>query len=191
MKNDASRIIAGFTAMGLIDDVGTPSAELRKVVSAFETPGWGLALREIIEKAYPFVPDNLEDMTNQQLHEIFVGYVGRDAESMRNVETFFLCLASDAGLPMSEPFLKRALRGVGDAKHWLRLAEFDSRDERVDTSADTLLADKSVPSIDRTARFADQIVKLTSLLSEGDMTDAEKSAVVTVLSYLGRRMNAA
>jgi hypothetical protein len=36
-------------------------------------------------------------------------------------------------------------------------------------------------------RLASQIVDLTALLSEGDMTDREKEAVVILLSYLGRK----
>jgi hypothetical protein len=201
MKDDASRVVAGFTSIGLIDEDGTPTSELRQLVGSFGTPNWPSQIRQLIQRAYSFVTVNLEEATNQELRDAFIAHLSRDAESMRNVETFFLCLAAEAGIPMSEAFSRRADRGVNEAKRWLLLANVESDNvkeshpptnstcssESTNTQASTNTRTKT----DRTARFADQIVKLTSLLSEGDMTNDEKNAVITVLSYLGRRMNAA
>jgi hypothetical protein len=192
MKDEASRILAGFSAMGLIDEHGLPGDDLRKLVGAFGKPSWREVLAEIIPRVYPFLPGKLEDLTGQQLRDSFVTYVGHDAESMRNVETFFLCLAAEAGTPMSETFSRRAARGIGDAKRWVRLAATEPHDKK-ETESGTATTkdaeDRAHPS--KTSRLADQIVKLTALLSEGDMTDHEKNAVITILSYLGRRMNVA
>jgi hypothetical protein len=197
LKDDASRVVAGFTSIGLIDDDGTPSSELRQLVRAFGTSSWPSLIRGLVQRAYSFVPATLDEMTRPQLHEVFVSHLGRDAESMRNVETFFLCLAAEAGLPMSEPLMRGADRGVGDAKRWLLLSNIESGSvKESDAPTDFAPASETTNTnvnrnVNRTARFADQIVKLTSLLSEGDMTDDEKRAVITVLSYLGRQMNAA
>jgi hypothetical protein len=193
MQDEASRILAGFSAMGLIDEHGLPSNDLRNLVGAFGKPSWREVLVEIIPRVYPFIPGKLEDLTGQQLRDSFVTYVGRDAESMRNVETFFLCLAAEAGIPMSEAFSRRAARGIGDAKRWVRLASTESHGKKETGSGTTTTKDTDDQGQHRnkTSRLADQIVKLTGLLSEGDMTDHEKNAVITLLSYLGRRMNAA
>jgi hypothetical protein len=190
LEREASRVVAGFSALGWIDEAGRPTEDLRRLVSAFGTEGWGSVLAEVLPRAYPFLQElDLESATNNALREAFVSYIGREAETLRNAETFFLCLATEAGRPMSERFSRRASRGVGDAKRWLLLAETGALEEEVTKPSGLDEPPKAkANSAEGIGSLTSKIVELTALLSEGDMTDEEKKAVVTLLSYLGRRL---
>jgi len=189
LKDEASRIVAGFYALGWTDEAGRPSDDLPKLVGAFGDESWASTLAEIIPRAYPFLQGHdLEGMSNPQLRDEFISHVGRDAASLRNAETFFLCLASEAGLPMSEGFSQRAARGIAEAKKWMRLAELETSDEQEMKAPESAQGVRTASlSSGEIGRLASQIVDLTALLSEGDMTDREKEAVVILLSYLGRK----
>lgn len=190
IEGEASRVVAGFSALGWIDEAGRPTEGLRRLVSAFGTEAWGPVLAEVLPRAYPFLQElDLESATNNTLRGAFVSYIGREAETLRNAETFFLCLATEAGRPMSEHFSRRASRGVGDAKRWLRVAETGVLEEKVTKPFGLDDPPKTkANSSEGIGSLASKIVELTALLGEGDMTDEEKSAVVTLLSYLGRRL---
>ena len=187
IEGEASQVVAGLSALGWIDEAGRPTEDLRRLVSAFGTEAWGHLLAEILPRAYPFLQElDLESATNNVLREAFVSHIGRDAETLRNAETFFLCLATEAGRPMSEHFSRRASRGVGDAKRWLRVAETGVLEEEVTKPFG--LDEPSKAKANSSEGIGSLATKIVALLGEGDMTDGEKTAVVTLLSYLGRRL---
>ncbi|MDQ6867390.1 MAG: DUF5343 domain-containing protein [Pseudomonadota bacterium] len=190
LEGEASRVVAGFNALGWIDEAGRPTEDLRRLVSAFGTEELGSVLAEVLPRAYPYLQElDLESTTNNALREAFVSYIGREPETLRNAETFFLCLATEAGRPMSEHFSRRASRGVGDAKRWFRVAETGVLEEKVTKPVGLDDPPKTnANSSEGIGSLASKIVELTALLGEGDMTDEEKTAVVTLLSYLGRRL---
>lgn len=190
LKNEAARIAAGFSALGWTDETGKPTEDLSRLVRAFGESSWGSVLSEIVPKAYAFLNGiDLESASNNDLKNAFVSYAGRDAEALRSAETFFLCLAAEAGRPMSEGFARRASRGVGDARRWLKLAQTGLLDDDVAKAFGIDEPEKAKTSwSDDMGVFAAKIIDLTALLSEGDMTDKEKEAVVVLLSYLGRRL---
>jgi hypothetical protein len=187
IEGEASRVVAGFSALGWTDGAGRPTEDLRRLVSAFGTEEFGSVLADVLPRAYPYLQElDLESAPNNALREALVSYIGREPETLRNAETFFLCLATEARRPMSEHFSRRASRGVADAKRWLRFAEAEALEEEVtkpnEPPKTKANSSKGIGSL------ATKIVELTALLGEGDMTDGEKTAVLTLLSYLGRRL---
>jgi hypothetical protein len=190
LEGEASRVVAGLSALGWIDEAGCPTEDLHRLVAAFGTDSWGSMLAEVLPRAYPYLQElDLESATNNDLRENLVSYIGRNAETLRNAETFFLCLATEAGRPMSESFSRRASRGIGEAKRWLRLPEpeevtkpfgLDDPPKAKANAGDNIKTPTSTPAID-------QILDLLALIDETDMTEKEKMAVLTVMSYLRRR----
>jgi hypothetical protein len=193
LEDEASRIVTGLFSIGLIDEAGRPTHDLLKMAQTFGESSWGSTLTEFVPKAYPYLQElDLETVSNKDLRDAFVAYLGRDAESLRNAETFFLCLSAEAGFPMAEGFSRRASRGIGEAKRWIRLAELESPDEKAIKAQEPVHVVPAEPlSSNKISQLAAQIVDLTALLSEGDMTDQEKKAVALTISVLARRMNAA
>jgi hypothetical protein len=189
LEGEASRVVAGFSALGWIDEAGCPTEDLRRLVSAFGTEEFGSVLAEVLPRAYPYLQElDLESATNNELRETLVSYIGRKPETLRNAETFFLCLATEAGRPMSEGFSRRASRGIGDAKRWLQLPDSGELEEKVTIELDDSPKAKTNSS-ERVGSLTNKVRELTSLLSEGDLTDEEERAVGTLLSYLGRRLS--
>ncbi|MFZ3182480.1 MAG: hypothetical protein WA156_20265 [Methylocystis silviterrae] len=192
VKNEATRVVAGFASLGWTDDLGQPSETLRKIVKSFNEPDWEQTLSDVLPQAYPYLQDlDLETASNADMRDAFVAYIGRDVESLRNAETFFLCIAYEAGRPMAESFARRAERGAGDARRWLKLAEsgvLDDDEVGEDQEPRPLERDHSRASSGATAKStADKIVELSLWLSDGDMTQKEKDAVYVLMAYLARK----
>lgn len=187
IEGEASQVVAGFSALGWIDEAGRPTEDLRRLVSAFGTEEFGSVLADVLPRAYPYLQElDLESAPNNALREAFVSYIGREPETLRNAETFFLCLATEAGRPMSEHFSRRANRGVQDAKRWLRVAETGVLEEEVTKPFG--LDEPTKAKANSSEGISSLATKIVALLGEGDMTDEEKAAVVTFLSYLGRQL---
>lgn len=185
LGDDASRVVRGFWAMGLIDEAGFPTEDFRVLVAAFQTHRWPEALRKIIASAYAYVPLNeLGEMTRQQLTEIFVARAGRQPDAMRNAETFFLCLVSEAGLTMAGELSKRAVRGVTEAHRWLRLADLDAVPPPRNVSAPVEPEKRKQHSVVLSSLLAE----LATLLSDDDMTAEEKRGAIAFMALIGRRL---
>lgn len=193
LKNEATRVVAGFASLGWTDDLGQPTETLGRIVRSFNGPDWEQTLSEVVPQSYPYLRDlDLETASSADVRNAFVAYLGRDAESLRNAETFFLCIAYESGIPMAESFARRAERGAGDAKRWLKLAESgvldaDDIDEESEARTPERRHARVSTSDAATNSTADKIVELSLWLSDGDMTQKEKDAVYVLMAYLGRK----
>jgi hypothetical protein len=195
LKNEASRVVAGFSALGWTDDLGRPTEDLQKLVEAFGEPSWKATLSEIVPKAYPYVWNvDLETASNDDLKEAFIAYAGREADVLASAATFFLCLATEAGRSMSERFARRATRGVGDAWQWLKLAESGFLDQDVSTAfsiAETPAksAKPAKPTDEEGDPIGSKAAELLGLLMKADKkTDDDTAISFQLISYLERRL---
>lgn len=192
LKNEATRVVAGFSSLGWTNEAGQPNDDLVRIVKSFATDAWRETLADVVPRAYPYLSSlDLETASKSDLRETFVSYVGRDAEAMRNAETFFLCLSYEAGRPMSEEFIRRAERGAGDARKWLKLAEsgvlddIDTKDDETDVVESG--AQRVAPIVTHTdLSAADKLIELHSWFST-DMTQQEKDAIHVLAAYFARK----
>jgi hypothetical protein len=181
-EDEAPRIVAGFLSLSWIDELRHPTDDLRRLVQAFGEKSWGATIAEILPRTYSFITGNWAELTPDKLHDAFVAYVGRDVGSIRTAETFFLCLASESGIPIDDYFYRRTARAIVDATRSIQATEVESADE-VNT-------DEPLPAEPRKLKdteWAEKIWHLTALIDEQDMTAREKDAVLVLLSYLRRR----
>jgi hypothetical protein len=196
LSDEAPRISSGFLSMGWIDKHGRPQEDLKRLVAAFDDDSWKETLIDIIGNGYSFVPGAWSELTDIQLHEAFVSHVGREAKVMKSAETFFLSLALECGVPLTDRLYLRAQRAHSEATR----AKTDD-DETLESTAPKEQrsdAERSrEPSKDvkvahkKGEEWVSEIVKLSTILSEGNMTDQEKKAIALTISVLARRMNTA
>ena len=196
LHDEASRIVAGFTGLGWLDDVGFPQSDLIRLVEAFDTPNWKSTLIEVVPRSYSFLPRNVEDFSRDDFDKAFKDYIGRDLSSTRNGITFFLCLAYEAGYTLTDEMVRRATRGVAEAKKWLQMDKYESGEsvpfERVATKVtDETEVPDTVEMEGRQAlvKSRDLAMGLVSLIGKKDVTEQERSAFGTVLAYLSRHMS--
>jgi hypothetical protein len=186
LKEEAVRIVGGFSSIGWIDANDYPSEDLKALVEAYGGDDWKGVLFRIVPKTYSFIPGDWADLTSETLRDAFVSYVGRDAEAIKSAETFFLCIATEAGFPIPETFYRRVDRPLAEARRVAKIDESESpevTDEQVSARPKKPYQNQHfVPNI-----WVEQILNLTALIDEQDMTNKEKDAVLILLSYLRRR----
>jgi hypothetical protein len=199
-KDEPSRVVAGFEALGWVDDFGQPTSDLTRLVQAYgDEIAWKAVLSEIVPKTYEFLPRDWEKMTAREMYDAFVTYAGRDAGAIKSAETFFLCLATDAGIRLSAEFDRRIGRQVTDAKRSIRLDRIEEeqrlpvipqpgREPLLETRVEAgRRENQNANSRSLWGIWTEQILNLTAILDEHDMTDKERAAVLTLLSSLRRR----
>lgn len=96
------QLFSALQYLGLMNDGGWPTEKLKKLVNAEkEKPG---VLKEIMSNAYPFLfgeKDNLGTMTSKMLQEKFEES-GTTGETTRKSIKFFLMIAKDSGIELSQ-----------------------------------------------------------------------------------------
>ena len=207
-RDEPARILAGLVSLGWVDDYGHPSKDFEKLAHAYGNDSeWKSALFDIVPKAYAFLPGDWVEMTPNDLREAFKAYTGRDAEAIRSAETFFICLAIEANLPIGEIFYRRAGRQITEAKRSVIIEELednhsdaplistqiisepaetikiidDTNDDRSNTNS-AYLKTTSVWSV-----WIEQVLNLIDVLDDHEMTDKERAALFTLLATLRRR----
>jgi hypothetical protein len=186
-EDTARRLIAGFRAVGWIDDAGIPSAELRALTKARNMPEWQETLRSVLRNVYSFLPAEWEKLTSEELSAAFRKYAGRDADALKGAQTFFLAAALDAGVQLPTELALRASKARNDTSHNFRFRKGDinpaQATEQKNPAARTNGTVQSEPDTD-----VAQVWNLVGLIDDNtDMTDKEKNAVFTLLAYLKRR----
>jgi hypothetical protein len=177
-KEEPSRFIAGVESLGWINGEREPTDDLMKLVSACGESSWPTVLREVVPKAYSFIPPPWSELTKEKLRAAFVFYVGKEADSIRSAETFFLCLAVEAGFKIPEEFDRKTRIPLAEARRVgaTRGGQSDAPEPEVVTTTPN-----------RWTLWLDQILNLTADLEEREMTNKEKDAVLTLISALRRR----
>ena len=114
---------------------------------------------------------------------------------MTQAETFFLSLALECGLPLSDRLYFRAERAHSLVKK--RSKDDDEPENEIKSGrkiepkklSSALAENVEVPEVRKPIPI-DMILKLSGLLAEGNLTDQERKAIGLTISILGR-MNAA
>jgi hypothetical protein len=102
-----TQLIHALRFLGLIEDHGTPTSQLRELVHAHGATGWSRELSELLRQGYaPMFAIDLEAATPSQFNEAFRrAFPAADAVVQKCV-TFFLNAANDAGVKVSGRVLK-------------------------------------------------------------------------------------
>jgi hypothetical protein len=171
-KDDAPRIVSGFKNLGWIDEDHHATDDLRMIVDSYREESWQKTFSGVLRRAYAFVPDKWDELTPERLHTAFVKHAGRDLGAVRSAETFFIAAAASAGIPLSSGLANRTPRLRVKRAIQVNINSVEGGD-KIEATASTSVVD--------------QIWDLLALIDETDMTEKEKMAVLTVMSYLRRR----
>jgi uncharacterized membrane protein len=176
-KKDAPRIVSGFKNLGWVDEDYHATDDLKMIVQSYREESWQKTFSSVLRRAYAFIPDKWDDLTPERLHTAFVSHAGRDIGAVRSAETFFIAAAASAGIPLSSGLANRTPR--------LRV----KKAAQAVNSVGPVIAKNGENDIKSPAGTSgiNQILDLLALIDEADMTEKEKMAVLTVMSYLRRR----
>ncbi len=107
--SNGNYIIATLRFLGLIDAGSIPTSRLRNLVSAKDEQRTEL-LKEMTSEAYGFLHDGSFDpqtATYAQLQEVFQDRFPSTGDTGRKCIKFFVALASDSGIPLSQFIIER------------------------------------------------------------------------------------
>ena len=115
--SDTKKLRTTLRYLNLIDETGVPSERLHDLVRAYRGEGESEAtvLLKIMREAYPFLSDgslNLRTATWKQLTDRFDA-IGATANLQRQCVSFFLHMATEAGLEVSPHLSSRSKTGLG------------------------------------------------------------------------------
>jgi hypothetical protein len=196
LGEEGPRISTHFSSMGWTDADDKPTDELIRLVGSFGEDSWKTTLTEVVRRFYDFVPQPWADLTSGQLHESFLSYTGREAKVLITAETFFLALALECGIELSERLYMRAARAHSEMAKRAKLGGEEVGDAvAIDASVrpktppapsemrtDTKTV--SVPSAD-VEQFR-LIMRLSALIGKPGLTDDERKAIGITISVVGR-----
>jgi hypothetical protein len=192
MGVEGPRISTHFASMGWIDADDKPTDELIRLVYAFGDDSWKTTLTEVVRRFYGFVPQPWAELRSGDLHEAFLSYTGREAKVLVSAETFFLALALECGIELSERLYFRAARAHSEMA---KRAKVDVHDETaVDIVAKTMVPKevndtaelKQLGLISANLDRISVILALSLLLGDTSLTDQERKAVGITISVMGR-----
>lgn len=202
LGDEATRIAMHFVSMKWVDDLGRPTDDLRALVAAYDSERWKDVLLATIKEFYKFVPLPWEDLTTESLHAAFVQYTGRESRILISAETFFLALAHECGVNLTDRLWKRANRAHIEAKR--PKDEEDAELEAISLKDEKDAEEKhdsAIKASSKTAKISSSLQKdhmtqieyLSKLLAANgsEMTTEERNAVVTLIGYFGRTMHIA
>jgi hypothetical protein len=188
LGEEASRVVRGLASLGWIDGDDVPSSDFTYLVAAYGTDFWQTTLREAAKPAYAFIPGDWTDLTPDSLHAAFVARVGRNMPVLRGAETFFLMIANAAGIQLSSKFVNRTARALSPVPASRPMTQTP---DLLSPTAKAVLVPTGPENQESKADDDPAMVQIRNLLTlvnAADMTADEKGAVLTVLTYLNRRV---
>jgi len=194
---EGPRICTHFSSMGWTDADDKPTEELIRLVGSFGETSWRETLSEVVRRFYAFVPQPWGDLTSSELHESFLLHTGREAKVLTAAETFFLALALECGLELSERLYMRAARAHSEKAKRAKLDVAEVGDEvaiyasaKPETPPAPSTVKTETPAVSvRISADLEQIkliMRLSTLLGAADLTDHERKAIGITISVLGR-----
>jgi hypothetical protein len=201
LGDEGRRMGAHFMAMGWVDQQDRPTEELVALVEAFGSNSWREALDGMIRGTYAFVPEPWEDLTGETLREAFITHTRRaESQMIAQAETFFLSLALECGVQLTERLYFRAERAhnlVGK-----RTRDEEDTPESGEPVGKTVHEKPVISQVNLGDEVKDQlkafgtvaeslervsaILTLSTLLGDSGLTDQEVKAIRITLSVLGR-----
>ncbi len=178
----ARRLVAGFRAVGWIDNAGAPSADFQAMARTRGTSDWQQALGNALRHAYPFLPREWESLTSTQLAAAFQKHTGRDDKALKSAQTFFIAAALDAGIALTAELTIRASKTREDMSVRFRRDVGETSAAKPKEHAGR--RNGATPHAEADVA---QVWDLLALVDDAEMTDKEKSAALTFFAYLRRR----
>jgi hypothetical protein len=170
------QLIGALRFLGLIDEKGIPSAQLKSLVH--DKINRKAQFRKILEGAYkPVISAGLDQISPRVFDELMSAY-GMSGETHRKVTSFFIQAAKYAEIPMSPLLQKKARAGVTKK----RKANEGQEDEGDDNSARG--SDGPVKGHTRTVELRDG-GRLTLILSVNlfDLVGEERDFVFGLIDH--------
>lgn len=116
-----SQVTTALRYLGMISENNIPQPIMRRYVSGEEAERKA-ALREILEKSYPFIfnpPFDVSTATAQMLRENFAENTSATGDTVSRCISFFKDAAFDAGIAVSPYILQKTARNGGGQKRRL------------------------------------------------------------------------
>lgn len=173
----ATQLVAAFRFLGLIDDGGVPTDQLRELNEAHGTEAWHASLAAVIKAAYAPVMDvELDKVHGSHLKDKFKDAFAVEGDQQRKAIAFFLFAARSAGIKLS-PYLKLRERSPNRGPRKKREKSTDDSEARHEDEQPTDQRNKPANITDVTAEA------MTRILTSKPPKIVQK-AVMTVILYL-------
>jgi hypothetical protein len=184
-----SRVITSMRALTLISPKGESQPHLRKMVEARGTDAWQATLRLLASTAYPYLTNlNLFRVDSAALREAFVRHLKRESGNLSKAEAFYLNLAREAGIRLSEALQKRV--ATSDAMSNVRGArkkETPPATPPTSQTKDTPVQIEATKPVTAAQERVDRIMDLLRMFSGDGLPAKELDAVLTLLDYAKRK----
>jgi hypothetical protein len=185
----ARQIVAGLKFLGLIEEGGATTANLKALVEAYGTDAWKDKLTQIIFDAYePVIGKlNLETATAAQLDAAFRNY-GADGDVLRKCVAFWVAAVVSAGAQISPHILDRPRAKPDRSKRRADRSRLNDDDPNAAGVSDETAAMSLPPS--GTVRFTVPIPEKSAatMLLPPDLTVDDWDMVSTMVkAYITRR----
>lgn len=157
-----SAILSACRWLELVDEEGTPTERLKRLVQAGEEE-YPQALRSLLEDSYSFLNDgfDLKNATGAQVAEQFRKRFGIQGSTVNKCMSFFLHAAEDAGIEVSRHVKPPPIQKGGGARRKKKV--------RRKKAPETGSHEQEAPHVER--ERASEMVKITVPLH--DMRDGE------------------
>ena len=180
--------LAALKFLGLIDNQGRPSDQLRELVSADQAQR-KVIFSEVLKDSYPglFADSfNLKEATAGQFDEIICENYNIHGSTVDKVAGFFISAAEDVGLPLSTHIRSRKRIAGASPKR--------AKKSKLKSNAEVGVSQESVPlgrSIEIENTISDQKqrpeIVLLDMIDMAEMSPEEQQAVWTLIQYLKRK----
>jgi len=173
------QLMHALRSLGLTDDDKKPTAKLKRLVDAFETPEYASALRPILDETYAYVFQlDLMTATPSMFADAFKKAVDAKEEVLRKCRTFFLHAARDIGIAIGPRIEKAKFPRSNSAGPRKPRVSKPSNGTPTPTPAFTPTPPANQIS-DKALEY-----KLIDLMREDDIDNDQRAAIWTLVQYL-------
>lgn len=172
------QVLTALKFLGLTNDDGEPTPDLKALVEAHDTDAWPAKLAAIIQKAYaPVFKLNLETASPNQFGEHFRKLYPAADDSSRKSVTFFLNAVRDAQIKISPYIMKNKKPRSAPAKR--RAAKANGGPPGDETTE----AERAVAAAAAALAAKKPSETMLDLLDPKDMKQPEQDAIWLLIKY--------
>jgi hypothetical protein len=172
-----SRMLTSLRALTLISASGQVQPHFRRIVEARNTDSWQTSLRLLMQSAYPFLKAViLVRADSAELRAAFLQHIRRDTANVSKCEAFYLNLAREAGVPLSEALKKRV--ATSDSMATVRAARKDIKPSKVET----MKPETPKPAMSKQERV-DKIMDILRMFSNEGLPAEQLAALLCLWDY--------
>ncbi|MYZ50327.1 DUF5343 domain-containing protein [Propylenella binzhouense] len=178
-----SQILMALKALGLIEDDGTPTPALLRLVEAYGTPGFKGELQSVLNRAYPFLSSlDLTTATPSMFAEAFKNAVDAKEDVLRKCRTFYLHAAKEAGIEIGA----RLEKGSHPRSPSTNGTRKRKKTTRADDAAGAAPVTHAAPPPGQPLR-KELEYELVDLMTDPEVDDEIKPAIWQLVQYLTAR----